>query len=560
MNRNFSYLSAIQKIVPSFLLVFFSIQFSKAGEPQQATAINELIQFCGLPPQPLESYISSEVLCRKTESGNVELEKRVLRFIKNGNVSREYFYAKNKVSRVHIYNFDGVKTGNISVTFVSVDEWFLDSFDVKTNRWERRGKYKGSAEYDEKPLHLEEWLIDNDTPKEINSIDSETGLVTRRQMLDEKGLPLETFEFVRAGGKKSKFLDPYLLGIKIFGRDLNLVGSYLRGQEIDPLRILRSEQEKSHYNSAKSPVLFIDSGFDIHHPLLTRSLWKNPFEILDGIDNDKNGWIDDINGWNILSKSNDISDMILTPTKGEPISHGTHVASIGMRNITQFCFLGFAGNMASPILLEKTIFEIKRKKIRFVNMSFGWDSEDNSQGGSPFSPGSDSTNALERLISSSPDTLFVVAAGNDGKLLSLSGFCSYPPCFKYPNMIKVGSVNLSDFNENPHSAPEVSDFSNYSEELVDVFAPGEYVLAAGIGNRMIKLSGTSMATPMVFNVLLKMAEANPTLSIYELKEILMTTVTKYKLKGSNHFLPCKSGGMVNPSLAVKKAREFRSPK
>lgn len=66
-------------------------------------------------------------------------------------------------------------------------------------------------------------------------------------------------------------------------------------------------------------VAVVDSGVDIDHQDLKNNIWNNPFEKLDGIDNDNNGYVDDINGWNFVGQNNNVKD---------DFYHGTHVAGI----------------------------------------------------------------------------------------------------------------------------------------------------------------------------------------------------------------------------------------
>lgn len=66
-------------------------------------------------------------------------------------------------------------------------------------------------------------------------------------------------------------------------------------------------------------VAIVDSGIDLNHEDLKNNIWKNPFEMNDGIDNDNNGYVDDLFGWNFVGQNNDVND---------DYYHGTHVAGI----------------------------------------------------------------------------------------------------------------------------------------------------------------------------------------------------------------------------------------
>ncbi|MGE3758234.1 MAG: S8 family serine peptidase, partial [Pseudobdellovibrionaceae bacterium] len=176
---------------------------------------------------------------------------------------------------------------------------------------------------------------------------------------------------------------------------------------------------------------------------------------------------------------------------------------------------------------------------------------------SPFVPGSDVSYALENLIEGSPQTLFVVAAGNEYSEMSYKGYCALPVCLPYSNMLRVGALNVAGYSKSELENSSRADFSNYGTETVDIFAPGELVVAAGIGNQQVAFSGTSMASPNALNIILKMKEISETQNIQTLKEILMKSAY---IENISSPMPCKSGGKIFPERAYAVLRQLsKSP-
>jgi subtilisin family serine protease len=224
----------------------------------------------------------------------------------------------------------------------------------------------------------------------------------------------------------------------------------------------------------------IDTGIDYTHEDLSANMWINPIEILDGIDNDGNGYIDDIYGINAITGS------------GNPMDdngHGSHVAgTIGaVRNngrgisgvsnnvkIMALKFLGSngSGNTADAIECIQYVLDMKNKgmNIRVTN---------NSWGGGGFSQ------SLYDAIKALRDNniLFAAAAGNSSSDNDSKPF--YPASYDLENII---SVAATDHNDN------LASFSNYGSTSVDVAAPGVNILSTLPGG-----SYTPKATDIFFD-------------------------------------------------------------
>ncbi|WP_160724101.1 S8 family serine peptidase [Bacillus sp. USDA818B3_A] len=227
----------------------------------------------------------------------------------------------------------------------------------------------------------------------------------------------------------------------------------------------------------------IDTGVDINHPDLKAQIWKNTGEIAgDKIDNDKNGYIDDVNGWDFYNKDNTVYDA------ADGDEHGTHVSGtiagtpntigvIGLApnvKIMPLKFLGPEGGYTSDAILA--VNYAKAKGVKITN---------NSWGGGAFSQ------ALYDAIKNS-NSLFLAAAGNDGTNNDTTPH--YPSNYDLANIISVAAID---------NTGNLADFSNYGAKTVDIAAPGVNIVStvpAWFGSYTYAYdyyNGTSMATPHV---------------------------------------------------------------
>ncbi|MCF4969077.1 CARDB domain-containing protein [Nostoc sp. CMAA1605] len=259
-------------------------------------------------------------------------------------------------------------------------------------------------------------------------------------------------------------------------------------------------------------VAVVDSGVDYTHPDLSANMWRNSREIAgNGIDDDSNGFIDDIYGWNFFDNNNDPLDKN---------GHGTHVAGTIAAVRNNFGVTGIAYN--AKIMALKTggtspsdgslSFEAVNNSIRYA--------ADNGAKVINLSLGGSSTNT-ERLqaiqYAISKGAIVVSAAGNESELAP-----GYPARYADQFGIAVGAVNYNR---------TLTNFSNRAgtTTLAYVTAPGAYSnLDIGIystvpGGGYDFKSGTSMAAPHVAGVVALMLSAKNNLTDAQVRQILTST-------------------------------------
>ncbi|XQQ04988.1 MAG: S8 family peptidase [Leptolyngbya sp. IPPAS B-1204] len=259
-------------------------------------------------------------------------------------------------------------------------------------------------------------------------------------------------------------------------------------------------------------VAVIDSGVDITHSDLRDNIWINSDEIAgDGIDNDVNGYIDDINGWNFGIGQNNANVSPGTNNSGQ--EHGTHVAgTIAARNN------GSGNTGVAP--------DAKIMALRLGDVADGWFvnggslpeairyAVDNGARVINLSLGSADSPQLQSALAyaASRNVVTVSASGNEG-LLSPGAPARYATQYG----LSVGAVNRE------RSVARFSNRAGGSPRLRHVVAPGVQIYSTLPGNSYGFLSGTSMATPHVAGTVALMLSANPTLTHSQVRQILTDT-------------------------------------
>ncbi|EKE77018.1 S8 family serine peptidase [Gallaecimonas xiamenensis] len=253
----------------------------------------------------------------------------------------------------------------------------------------------------------------------------------------------------------------------------------------------------------------IDTGIDYSHPDLAGNVWTNPGEIPgNGIDDDGNGYVDDVHGISSFADSGDPMDdqghgTHVSGTIGAKTNNATGVAGVNWDVSIAACkFLDSEGYGSTADAIECLDYFTDLKLNHGVNIR----ATNNSWGGGAYS------DALKAAIETAGDAgiLFVVAAGNAGSDLDASP--GYPASYDSDAVLAVASTDHND---------AMSGFSSYGATTVDLGAPGSDILSTYPGGGYATASGTSMATPHVTGVAALVWSVNPDLSIGEMKQLLM---------------------------------------
>ncbi len=252
-------------------------------------------------------------------------------------------------------------------------------------------------------------------------------------------------------------------------------------------------------------IAVIDTGLDVTHPDIVPNLWTNPGEIAgNGVDDDNNGYIDDVHGYDFVHNDGDPDDRE---------GHGTHVAGtaaasgddgfgvVGAAFDAKIMGLKFmdrgAGGYSS--MAAAAIHYAVNHGADVINASWG---------------GYGQSSAIRNAIAyaESRGVMFVAASGNQGNNNDGSGM--YPASYTLNNIISVAASDRRD---------QLANFSNYGASSVDLAAPGVSIVSTVPGGDWSYMDGTSMASPMVAGVVALMVSADPNASLSDIRDALLSS-------------------------------------
>lgn len=245
--------------------------------------------------------------------------------------------------------------------------------------------------------------------------------------------------------------------------------------------------------SGCAKVAILDTGIDTDHPDLKSNVYKSDDKPNNGKDDDKNGYVDDTYGLNVIKGKGSGED---------DDGHGTHVSGIVAGRgdndvgVSGVCwsskllavkFMNSKGKGSTSDAIAGIDYAVKQG-FKIINCSFGSSSKSSS---------------LHDAVDYAQDhnTLLVVAAGNDSE--NIDKHPLYPASYGDSNILAVAASTSDD---------GLADFSNFGSTAVDVAAPGENIYSTYLGGGYRTLSGTSMAAPYAAGVaaLLRKQESDAT--------------------------------------------------
>lgn len=262
-------------------------------------------------------------------------------------------------------------------------------------------------------------------------------------------------------------------------------------------------------------AVVLDTGVQLQHEDLSANAWVNPREIAgNGSDDDGNGFVDDVNGWNFFDGNN--SPFV----DASQDFHGTHVAGS----------IGAVGN--NGIGVTGVAWRVKLMSLKFLGGPQGKGSTSNAVRGINYAidmrnrgvnvrvinaswGGGNQSELLRQAISDANNAgiLFVCAAGNAGN--NIDDTPAFPAAYSIdqPNAISVAAVN---------SSGTLASFSNFGHNSVSVAAPGVSIFSTYPGT-YAALSGTSMSTPYVSGIAVLLWSREPSLTPAEVKQRIVDT-------------------------------------
>ena len=313
--------------------------------------------------------------------------------------------------------------------------------------------------------------------------------------------------------------------------------------------------------SRRVTIAIVDSGVDLDHPDLEQNIWFNQQETVgNGIDDDKNGYIDDIYGWDFVGDDKDPNPDISGEYDKMGINHGTVIAGIAAAqggNKEGIAGVSWSSKIMVLRVLDsegygttdkvaKAIDYAIDNKADIINLSF---------------VGTGKSLTLERAIKRAYDAgvVVVAAAGNEvaaGVDVGIEANRQYPVCHDGPNdenwVIGVASIDNND---------RLASFSNYGSDCIDVVAPGVRLFSTVYrdeSNSDFKdyyqhgWTGTSVSAPQVAGAFALVKSYKPSFSAEQIKDLFLSNATNIDSKNPTYRNKLGSG-LINVYTTLSKA-------
>ncbi len=255
-------------------------------------------------------------------------------------------------------------------------------------------------------------------------------------------------------------------------------------------------------------VAILDSGLQLDHPDLARNLWRNPGEVPgNGVDDDRNGYVDDVFGANMITSDGNVAD---------DEGHGTHVGGI----VAARAGNGAGGSGIAPgaRLMAVKVLDARRsgnssllargiryavdRGARILNVSLNGDA---------------SSPDLDEALRYADDRGATVVASSGNNSRDIDARPSYPASSELPAVLSVTATEESG---------RVLSIANRGASSVDIAAPGSMILSTARGSRYELRSGTSMAAPFIAGSLALLAAARPDLPQAQLRDALLQSARR----------------------------------
>jgi subtilisin family serine protease len=252
-------------------------------------------------------------------------------------------------------------------------------------------------------------------------------------------------------------------------------------------------------------VAVIDSGIDYNHNDLKDNIWINTLESFNGLDDDGNGYIDDIYGWNFFNNTNNSMDVYGHGTKvagiiGAVGNNSLGIAGVNWRVKIMPLRISSDSGSGTTSAIFKAINYAVNHGAKIINLSYTFSL-----------PETLVKTAIENA--NNKGVLFIGISGNNGKNIDTNPI--YPASYKLPNMITVGASYTSD---------GLRATSNYGVETVHLAAPGSSILTTAPDNKYNSNNGTSFAGPFVTGAGALILSYDSSLSHMDLKNRILDNV------------------------------------